>query len=275
MMADGLPARARPRVVPHARTDRRRSEEFKGGQDGNPFIDDVLTRDRRCRPGRGGIRSGHRGRAQRSGAAKRSGRSARPTAGTWSSPAPGGYAHYQNDGFFVAGRSDPKRDWPYVQPGPDDSWAGSRRHSFTIAFGIRARPAAAGTCTLQILCDHHPPHSFLNGHERHQRLAPAVAMPRSRAGSTRRSMLAGVPFPPCAQGGQERPDHDAVELVPLAASSRLATRAPGKWDSSGPPAPRVKALPGGSAPPAELHAPGLCRRWSSRIPTTARNPRFR
>jgi len=92
--------------------------------------------------------------------------------------APGGYASYRDDGFFVVGRSDPKRDWPYVQPGPDDGWAGRRRHAFTVVFGVKARPSGGGTCTLEIaLVDSQsrtPPELKieLNGHDRRHRLAP-------------------------------------------------------------------------------------------------------
>ncbi len=62
--------------------------------------------------------------------------------------APGGYARFQNDGFFVVGSSDPKKDWPYVQPGPVDGWAGSRPHTFIVLFGLKAVPAA-GDCRLE------------------------------------------------------------------------------------------------------------------------------
>lgn len=70
--------------------------------------------------------------------------------------APGGYNRFQRDGFFVVGRSDPKRDWPYVQPGPGDGWAGGRQHTFTIVFGIKESPPG-GECTLQ--CDFVDTHS--------------------------------------------------------------------------------------------------------------------
>jgi hypothetical protein len=49
--------------------------------------------------------------------------------------------------LFVVGRSAAERDWPYVQPGPDDVWAGSREHTFTILFGLRDAPPA-GECRL-------------------------------------------------------------------------------------------------------------------------------
>ncbi len=38
--------------------------------------------------------------------------------------APSGYAKFTRDGFFVVGQSNPKREWPYVHPGPRDGWAG-------------------------------------------------------------------------------------------------------------------------------------------------------
>ncbi len=63
--------------------------------------------------------------------------------------APGGYARFQTDAFFVVGESDAKRDWPYAQPGPADAWAGSQRHTFTVRFGLKDAPPA-GNCRLEI-----------------------------------------------------------------------------------------------------------------------------
>lgn len=63
--------------------------------------------------------------------------------------APKSYAQFTDDGFFVVGESDPKRDWPYVHPGPADAWAGGRQHTFTVIFGVQAAPAA-GECQLQL-----------------------------------------------------------------------------------------------------------------------------
>ncbi len=61
--------------------------------------------------------------------------------------APNRYTEFRDDGFFAVGRSDPARDWPYVQPGPADAWAGSRRHTFTILFGLKQKPLL-GDCLL-------------------------------------------------------------------------------------------------------------------------------
>ncbi|HUA65658.1 MAG TPA: polysaccharide lyase family protein [Alphaproteobacteria bacterium] len=52
----------------------------------------------------------------------------------------GQYAQqFPNDVNYTIGQSDPARDWPYILPGPVDSWAGSRTHPFTIHFQI-SRP---------------------------------------------------------------------------------------------------------------------------------------
>lgn len=62
--------------------------------------------------------------------------------------APNRYGQFRDDGFFVVGKSDPKRDWPYVHPGPHDDWAGGRQHTFTVVFGLKAVPPA-GECKLR------------------------------------------------------------------------------------------------------------------------------
>lgn len=61
--------------------------------------------------------------------------------------APDGYARFEDDAFFVVGISEPKKDWPYVQPGPADGWAGARPHTFIVLFGLRT-PPAVGECRL-------------------------------------------------------------------------------------------------------------------------------
>ncbi len=61
--------------------------------------------------------------------------------------APDGYAQFEDDAFFVVGASDSKKDWPYVQPGPADGWAGARPHTFIVLFGLRT-PPASGECRL-------------------------------------------------------------------------------------------------------------------------------
>ncbi|HTQ09233.1 MAG TPA: polysaccharide lyase family protein, partial [Fimbriimonadaceae bacterium] len=50
--------------------------------------------------------------------------------------APGNYAAYRYDAAYVVGRSKPA-DWPYVLPGPEDPWAGSREHRASVFFGLK------------------------------------------------------------------------------------------------------------------------------------------
>ncbi|MCP5526562.1 MAG: hypothetical protein H7A47_07120 [Verrucomicrobiales bacterium] len=68
--------------------------------------------------------------------------------------APGGYADFKTDGCLVIGIDDPKRDWPYVHPGPADAWAGSRRHTFAISFGLRQEAAGEGRLVIHGLDAH-------------------------------------------------------------------------------------------------------------------------
>ena len=48
------------------------------------------------------------------------------------------------DRYFLVGVSDPAKDWPYVLPGPKDTWGGTwgtsgiRSHLLTILFGIQS-----------------------------------------------------------------------------------------------------------------------------------------
>jgi alpha-mannosidase len=72
---------------------------------------------------------------------------------------PADHAQYSRrfavDPVFVIGQSDARKHWPYVQPGPADTWAESKPHSYTILFGLQSRPSA-GACSLTIdLVDTH------------------------------------------------------------------------------------------------------------------------
>ncbi len=103
--------------------------------------------------------------------------------------APGEYRKFREDGFFVVGQSDPRRDWPYVHPGPDDTWAGGRAHTFTIVFALRAAPAGGDCGLLFALADTHrgaPPvlDVNVNGRSFRQKL-PAGAGDASIAGRGR------------------------------------------------------------------------------------------
>ena len=43
---------------------------------------------------------------------------------------------FPHDADFVIGQSDLKRDWPWIHPGPSDSWAGGGAHTFKIRFEL-------------------------------------------------------------------------------------------------------------------------------------------
>ena len=49
---------------------------------------------------------------------------------------------------FEIGRSDPARDWPFIQPGPNDTWWAAAGKPWTIRFTLRDQPQ--GTYTLCI-----------------------------------------------------------------------------------------------------------------------------
>jgi hypothetical protein len=51
-------------------------------------------------------------------------------------------ATFPNGVDYHYGTSRPETDWPYLHPGPRDSWAGRRAHRFTLRFTLDAAPAA-------------------------------------------------------------------------------------------------------------------------------------
>ena len=88
------------------------------------------------------------------------------------------YAEFSEDPLFVVGQSDAALEWPYCHPGPQDAWAGSRPHTFTIVFGLAAVPVAACPLTLDFADAHAGgPPAFridVNGHESGIRLSPGT-----------------------------------------------------------------------------------------------------
>lgn len=62
---------------------------------------------------------------------------------------PLGWRDYRADGAWVVDATDPRQDWPYVHPGPDEKWAGSRLHPFRILFTLAATPPS-GTAELVV-----------------------------------------------------------------------------------------------------------------------------
>lgn len=72
---------------------------------------------------------------------------------------PSGYVRYQSrfpDGVdFHHGRDVPALSWSYLQPGPDDAWAGRRGHRFRLHFDLDAAPTEDLDLALW-LTDRHP-----------------------------------------------------------------------------------------------------------------------
>jgi len=69
--------------------------------------------------------------------------------------APDRYGDFSEDAFFVIGRSSAGRHWPYVHPGPLDRWAGGRRHTFRIFFGVGDDPRDGHVRIVVDLIDTH------------------------------------------------------------------------------------------------------------------------
>jgi len=115
--------------------------------------------------------------------------------------APGDFARFKEDGFYVVGASDEGKDWCYAHPGPIDGWAGSRQHTFTILFGLERVPDT-GECRLRLdLADTHPASPPLlrveiNGHASSKRV-PAGAGDASVHGRADqgRECVWEIPFP--------------------------------------------------------------------------------
>jgi hypothetical protein len=69
--------------------------------------------------------------------------------------APDHYAQYPSD-FpsdvdFTYGVSDPATEWSYIEPGPADSWAGGKAHTFTFRFNLAQVPSSDLTFTAWLL----------------------------------------------------------------------------------------------------------------------------
>ena len=65
--------------------------------------------------------------------------------------APSNYSGYSQDGFFAVGRSDSRKDWPFIQPGPSDGWAGGKTHPAQIIFGLREVPTSDSRLNIRLL----------------------------------------------------------------------------------------------------------------------------
>jgi Polysaccharide lyase family 4, domain III len=83
-----------------------------------------------------------------------------------------GYVRYQStfptDVDFQHGRDDASTQWSWLQPGPDDAWAGRRTHRFRLRFDLDEQPQRDLDLALW-LTDRHPTRAgaaavLVNGH---------------------------------------------------------------------------------------------------------------
>ena len=63
----------------------------------------------------------------------------------------GGYLDAFPDGVAYSATADPRSGWPYIQPGPQDDWAGSRDHPATFRFTLPEAPSGDLTFTAWLL----------------------------------------------------------------------------------------------------------------------------
>ena len=88
---------------------------------------------------------------------------------------PDRYAEFNQDPMFIIGESNAAESWPYCHPGPQDAWAESRSHAFTIIFGLAEVPPEPCTLILDFADAHAgaPPaiRVDVNGHQTDLRLS--------------------------------------------------------------------------------------------------------
>lgn len=55
---------------------------------------------------------------------------------------------------FDPAKDDASKSWPFIEPGPSDSWAGNREHPLTVAFDLEKQPAGTFTLTVDLVDTH-------------------------------------------------------------------------------------------------------------------------
>jgi len=83
---------------------------------------------------------------------------------------------FPNDVAFEIGTDREKTDFPYIHPGPSDSWAGSKAHTFRLKFNLDHLPQPSLRLLLYLVNTHYsgPPllAVYLNGREVTSRQLP-------------------------------------------------------------------------------------------------------
>jgi len=93
---------------------------------------------------------------------------------------PGSHGDYTkafpNDVAYTVGKSKAEKDWPFIQPGPSDDWAGLKQHPFKVLFDLKKAPKTGCRLTVNLVDTQigSPPELSVkvNGHE-----CPAVELP--------------------------------------------------------------------------------------------------
>lgn len=110
---------------------------------------------------------------------------------------PDGWERFSKDADYLVGLSRPEKDWPFIHPGPFDSWAGDKPHAFRVLFHL-ARAGEEGVCRLRLdLVDANPTSPELmvvvNGHSLSQRV-PAGSGGDAHRGDTSKSKPIAVTY---------------------------------------------------------------------------------
>lgn len=64
------------------------------------------------------------------------------------------WAAFRQHKTFTVGKDDPAKSWPFIHPGPSDSWAKNREQPHTILFDLDAPPAGVFTLTIDLVDTH-------------------------------------------------------------------------------------------------------------------------
>ncbi len=94
---------------------------------------------------------------------------------------------------YTVGKSMARKDWPFIQPGPSDDWAGAAPHTFTVEFSMKKAPKDACRLMLYLIDTQGAAGPALlvkvNGHE-----CPVVQLPSGAGDASLTNAKAGRPL---------------------------------------------------------------------------------
>ena len=100
---------------------------------------------------------------------------------------------FPTDPVYNAGKDQAKKQWPFIHPGPADTWAGGKAHPFTVDFKLKKKPKTA--CRLMLYVNDtnagSPPvlSVKINDHE-----LPSLQLPAGAGDASLTNARAGRPF---------------------------------------------------------------------------------